>query len=722
MRGPQGGRGPGAPGAPGGGGRGTAAAPRDDRPAAVAKVTKAPADAATGGDGPRRPPADRPDRGARGPESRGPGATAAPRRAGRRSATPFLRRDNEDRRPPAMQRPPREGERRPAGPPRGGEDRRPPFARRDDERRPPFQRRDDRGEDRRPAGPPRGDDRRPSFPRRDDDRRPPRPQTPGGERRPYGPPRPQGSDDRRPPFVRRDDDRRPPGPPRDDRPPYPRRDDRSDDRRPPFPRRDDDRRPSGPPRPQGGDDRRPSFPRRDDDRRPSVIRREDRGDDRRPSGPPRDDRAWPPRQGGAAPRRREPVAPAPPPPPAEGAALAVPPAPPLGAKLIDVLEIETRVEKMVAGGDCLARFQGVPIFIPRAAPGDLVRARIVERRPDYGRAAIVAILEPGPGRRADPAPELSRTGLCDLQHLEDDLQTRLKVQAVRETLEHLGHVVVPADVEVVKGEPWGYRLRTQVHTELDPVGGGVRVGYHARGTNEVIPVTGCPLLVPELEEAAARGAAGAPRPRFPLADRPRGGGRRRGHRGAGDRGLAARRGLGPRRGVHLRLRRPRLLPGAPRPAAAPGRGDGRPVDRGDGGRPLRRRRPVHPAAVDEVRARDGGRVRPDRLALRAPQHPPQLAGERRGGQSGGRELDPAHAAGARPGDRRPPPRRPVARGEEHPGRPAPGAPHLRLLPPRRPRPRPAPAGAGHLPRSRASPSSTSFRRPGTWRWWCRWCG
>ena len=33
----------------------------------------------------------------------------------------------------------------------------------------------------------------------------------------------------------------------------------------------------------------------------------------------------------------------------------------------------------------------------------------------------------------------------------------------------------------------------------DPLTGGVRVGYHARGTNEVIPVSRCPLLVPELE-------------------------------------------------------------------------------------------------------------------------------------------------------------------------------------------------------------------------------
>jgi len=177
----------------------------------------------------------------------------------------------------------------------------------------------------------------------------------------------------------------------------------------------------------------------------------------------------------------------------------VPPTPPPGSRLIDVTEIETRIEKLVAGGEGLARFQGVPIFIPRSAPGDLVRARIVERKPDYGRAEIVQILEPGPARRPDPFPELARTGICDLQHLADDVQTGLKVQAVRETLEHLGHVAVPADVEVIKGEPWGYRLRTQVHTEIDPVAGGVRVGYHARGTNDVIAVTGCPLLVPELE-------------------------------------------------------------------------------------------------------------------------------------------------------------------------------------------------------------------------------
>lgn len=162
-----------------------------------------------------------------------------------------------------------------------------------------------------------------------------------------------------------------------------------------------------------------------------------------------------------------------------------------------------RIEKLVAGGEGLARFEGVPIFVSRSAPGDRLRVRITERKPDYGRAEILEILEGGPDRRPDPAPELSRTGVCDLQHLDDRAQPRLKAAAVRETLEHIGRVTVPPDAPVITGAPWGYRLRTQLHTESDPVAGGVRVGYHARGTNEVIPLSRCPLLVPELENLLA---------------------------------------------------------------------------------------------------------------------------------------------------------------------------------------------------------------------------
>jgi 23S rRNA (uracil1939-C5)-methyltransferase len=177
-----------------------------------------------------------------------------------------------------------------------------------------------------------------------------------------------------------------------------------------------------------------------------------------------------------------------------------PPAPVPGTRLAGIDEAEVVVEKLVLGGEGLARVEGVPLFIPRAAPGDRLRVRLTDRRPDFGRAAIVEILEPGPGRRPDPYPELNEAGICDLQHLEDALQPRLKAEAVREALVRLGRVEMPAQVEVIAGQPWEYRLRTQLHVAAAAATGVLRVGYHARGTHDLVAVARCALLVPELDE------------------------------------------------------------------------------------------------------------------------------------------------------------------------------------------------------------------------------
>lgn len=173
----------------------------------------------------------------------------------------------------------------------------------------------------------------------------------------------------------------------------------------------------------------------------------------------------------------------------------------------DVLDVE--IEKLVAGGDGMARPQGIPIFVPRAAPGDRLRVRLVERQPDYGRAEIVEVLAPGPGRRRPPCPYYERCGGCQLQHLDDELQSRLKAEATLETLARLAGIEPPAPPEVLTAGHWSYRLRTQLHTRrrepgpgaASPGGGhaGIEVGYFARGTNDLVPVEACPILVPELE-------------------------------------------------------------------------------------------------------------------------------------------------------------------------------------------------------------------------------
>lgn len=168
-----------------------------------------------------------------------------------------------------------------------------------------------------------------------------------------------------------------------------------------------------------------------------------------------------------------------------------------GERLAQLDEIVVEVEQLVAGGDGLARFEGIPIFVPRSAPGDRARVRLVERKPDFGRGEIVELIRSGPGRREPPCSFFGNCGGCDLQHLEDEYQVELKAQAVLETLRRLSGAPTIPTPGVVSGGAWSYRCRTQLHTESQA--DRVAVGYRGRRSSRLVEVDSCPILVPELE-------------------------------------------------------------------------------------------------------------------------------------------------------------------------------------------------------------------------------
>lgn len=172
------------------------------------------------------------------------------------------------------------------------------------------------------------------------------------------------------------------------------------------------------------------------------------------------------------------------------------------ARILASLDIvEVLVEKLVAGGDGLARHEGVPIFIQRTVPGDRLRVRIIERRPDFGRAEILEILEPGKGRREAPCRHFEVCGGCDLQHIEDGLQARFKVEAAIETLQRMGGLKNLPEARLIQGKAWGYRTRAQIRTRV--VDGEAAVGYLSRGTHDLVPIQECPVLDTTLEDLLA---------------------------------------------------------------------------------------------------------------------------------------------------------------------------------------------------------------------------
>lgn len=170
---------------------------------------------------------------------------------------------------------------------------------------------------------------------------------------------------------------------------------------------------------------------------------------------------------------------------------------------------ELTVQHLVAGGDGLGFLDGLAVFVPLAAPGDVLSVRIREIRRDYAKAEILELLEPSALRIAPICPLYGECGGCNLMHLSDNAQAEARRGIFLEAYRRAGIAAegLPRDIGLVSSPPFGYRNRAQFHR-----GPGGQPGYAKRSSNAIIAVRDCPILVQSLQDwlgTAANGSAGA---------------------------------------------------------------------------------------------------------------------------------------------------------------------------------------------------------------------
>jgi 23S rRNA (uracil1939-C5)-methyltransferase len=140
--------------------------------------------------------------------------------------------------------------------------------------------------------------------------------------------------------------------------------------------------------------------------------------------------------------------------------------------------VELRIDSLATGGEGVGREAGGRVvFVPRAAPGDLVRARLTVERKRWARGLIVEVLDPGPGRREPPCPAYVRCGGCALQHMKIEAQRASKRQIVHDTLQRIGGVKLDVPELEFSGPELGYRNR--ITLTLQRTAAGVVAGFRA---------------------------------------------------------------------------------------------------------------------------------------------------------------------------------------------------------------------------------------------------
>ncbi|HHV78396.1 MAG TPA: 23S rRNA (uracil(1939)-C(5))-methyltransferase RlmD [Firmicutes bacterium] len=145
------------------------------------------------------------------------------------------------------------------------------------------------------------------------------------------------------------------------------------------------------------------------------------------------------------------------------------------------------------------------IFVPRAIPGDVVSARIIEKRKNYAIAELSDLVRPSADRVEASCPAFSQCGGCSLLNMRYEAQLRWKRTLVVDALERIGHIPNPPVKSTLPCEsPFHYR--NKIVLPMTKERGRIRIGAYARGTHEIAGSATCLLHARELNKLVA-GAA-----------------------------------------------------------------------------------------------------------------------------------------------------------------------------------------------------------------------
>jgi len=155
--------------------------------------------------------------------------------------------------------------------------------------------------------------------------------------------------------------------------------------------------------------------------------------------------------------------------------------------------VSVAIDSIAAGGDGVGRTNGLVVFVPRTAPGDVVTAQI-SGKGHFARGMLRNIVTPSPVRIEPPCPHYTgdRCGGCQLQHMTYDSQLVAKQMIIRDSLRRIGKRNV--DAPAIERSPKEWRYRTKLTLAIRRRGGRWIAGLHPYDDPvRVFPLADCPI-------------------------------------------------------------------------------------------------------------------------------------------------------------------------------------------------------------------------------------
>jgi 23S rRNA (uracil1939-C5)-methyltransferase len=120
------------------------------------------------------------------------------------------------------------------------------------------------------------------------------------------------------------------------------------------------------------------------------------------------------------------------------------------------------ITDVAAEGNALARVDEMVVFVPFAAPGDVVDIKLDKKKKSYAEGHIVAMHQESPIRVKPRCSHFTICGGCRWQHLPYEFQLKCKQQQVVDALTRIAKVELP-EISPILGSKniWEYRNKME---------------------------------------------------------------------------------------------------------------------------------------------------------------------------------------------------------------------------------------------------------------------
>ena len=168
----------------------------------------------------------------------------------------------------------------------------------------------------------------------------------------------------------------------------------------------------------------------------------------------------------------------------------------------DIVTVE--ITDIGVSGEGIGHVDGYTLFIKDAVIGDVVEAKVMKAKKNYGYARLMKVITPSEYRVEPKCAFARRCGGCQIQEMSYDRQLVFKNQKIRGNLERIGGFTkdqIDTVMQPVVGmeHPFGYRNKAQFPFGTDKEGNPI-TGFYAGRTHDIIANTDCALGVEQNKE------------------------------------------------------------------------------------------------------------------------------------------------------------------------------------------------------------------------------